>query len=126
MRATARVLPSRRMVSSCSATSMETVRCLWARPRAIFWPKTMTMPMFDARRWTRTGSVDGLGSWSRWSGRAQLADFSHAQRLGRTRSRSRVSGSKNIRVCWSTRTATRRPARISVGPNRPHRCRVGT
>jgi hypothetical protein len=44
-----------------SETSTVTVRYLCSRPSATFWPATMITPVFEARRWTRIGSVEGRG-----------------------------------------------------------------
>lgn len=66
------------------------------------------------RRCTGTGVVRGWGGGP--AGRAERSRRISAglNGLGRVRSGSRVSGSKNIRVCSSTRMLTRRPARISA------------
>src|SRR6266540_3212466 len=56
--------------SVVSETSVATVWCLCIRPRATFWPQTMTTPVLEARRCTRIGS--GGGPWWR-AGRANTA-----------------------------------------------------
>ena len=68
--------------ASVSVTSIVTVWCLWARPRAIFCPTTMTMPVLEARRWTRIGSVDGCGRRPGRAGATQLADLGRGERVG--------------------------------------------
>ena len=74
-----------------------TVWCLWARPRAIICPTTITMPVFDARRWTRMGSVDAS---ARADGAAprSLPISARAQRVRPYPNSSRVAGSKNFNV----------------------------
>ena len=54
-------VPGRSIVMVVSDTCTVRVRCLCSRPRAIFWPATMITPVFEARRCTVIGSVEGLG-----------------------------------------------------------------
>ena len=93
---------------------MVTVFPAWTRPKAIFWPTTMTMPVFDARRCTVTGSVRGCGGGPAGRAPRSLPIWAAVNGLGRVRRSSRVSGSKNDRVCASIRIATARPPRISA------------
>ena len=115
VRLTMRVSPSSSSIASVvSETLMVTVWCWWTRPRATFWPQTMTTPVFEARRWTRIGSCDGRGGgpalriprscWICWL----------VSGLGLVRSSSLVSRSKNITRLGSSRTPSWRPARISA------------
>jgi hypothetical protein len=63
VRRTVRVPPSgRSMVRVSSATWIVTVWWAWIRPRAIFCPTTITIPVLLARRCTRTGSRLGRGT----------------------------------------------------------------
>src|SRR6266545_8297941 len=71
VRRTILVSPSENsMARVVSETSTVTVWCLCIRPRATFWPQTMTTPVLEARRCTRIGS--GGGPWWR-AGRANTA-----------------------------------------------------
>ena len=98
--------PPRSMVMVSSATWTVTVRPAWMRPRAIFCPTTMMTPVLLARRWTVTGSAEGRGGGP--AGRAPRSSraWSQVSGLGRVRSSTRVSGSKNISVFSSMRMET--------------------
>src|SRR5262249_23084001 len=52
---------SRSMVIVSAATWTVTICQAWMRPRAIFCPATMMMPVLLARRWAVTGSAEGRG-----------------------------------------------------------------
>ena len=63
VRRTTRVSPSASSIASVvSDTCTVTVCSAMARPRATFWPATMITPVFEARRCTRIGSVEGRGT----------------------------------------------------------------
>ena len=60
-----------------------------------------------------TGPVEGRGGGPAGRAPCRARAWSQVSGLGRARSSSRVSGSKNIRVSVSILIETRRPARIS-------------
>ena len=78
--------PGRRRRSSSMArvvsdTCTVTVWCGDRGPRATFWPATMITPVFEARRCTRIGSVEGRGTGP--AGRARCSRAaSPGQRVG--------------------------------------------
>jgi hypothetical protein len=55
----------------------------------------MITPVFDARRWTVIGSVEGLGTDPTGRQRCSVVASPGSSGLGRVRSSSRVSRSKN-------------------------------
>jgi|GEM_PF-6586808 len=72
------------------------------------------LPELDARHCTITGSVRGNGGGPTVRAPRSLRISAGADGLGRVRSSSLVSRSKNDRVCASMRMPTFRPPRISA------------
>jgi len=63
-------------------TWMVTVLPAWTRPSVICCQATMTTPVAKTRRWTVTGSVDGLGWWLGGAGGAKPQDLVGCEGVG--------------------------------------------
>ena len=97
---TTRVSPSVSSIARVvSETATVTVWCACPRPRATFWLATMITPVFEARRCTRTGSVEGLGTGPTGRACCSRAASPGCSGFGRLRSSSRVCGVEEQQRC---------------------------